>query len=76
MRSKVKVDGRTTTGWHYMPSFSAEKIRMIEKEVKEEQSFKEIWNSWNFWNSRWKFEILVVLQGGTICLISLVKNSE
>ena len=33
-------------------------------------------NFCNFWNSRQKFEIPAMLQGGTICLVSPVKNSE
>ena len=28
------------------------------------------------WNSKQKFEIPALLQGGTICLVSPVKNSE
>ena len=35
-----------------------------------------IWNFGNFWNSKQKFEIPALLQGGTICLVSPVKNSE
>ena len=35
-----------------------------------------IWNFCNFWNSKQKFEIPALLQGGTICLVSPVKNSE
>ena len=36
-------------------------------------NFKEIWNLLNCRNSRWNFEILALLQGGSICLVSLVK---
>ena len=43
---------------------------MIEYEMKEEQRFEEIWNFCNFWNSKQKFEIPALLQGGTICLRS------
>ena len=32
-----------------------------------------IWNFFNLWNSKQKFEILALLQGGTICLVSPVK---
>ena len=39
---------------------------MIEKGLKDKQLLKQIWNS----------EILALLQGDTICLVSLVKNSE
>ena len=35
-----------------------------------------IWNFCNFWNSKQKFEIPALLQGGTIYLVSPVKNSE
>ena len=35
-----------------------------------------IWNFCNFWNSKQKFEIPALLQGGTICLVSPVKISE
>ena len=35
-----------------------------------------IWNFCNFWNSKQKFEIPALLQGGTTCLVSPVKNSE
>ena len=35
-----------------------------------------IWNFWNFWNSKQKFEIPALLQGGTIGVVSPVKNSE
>ena len=48
---------------------------MIKYELKEEQPFEEIWNSWNFWNSKLKFEIPALLQDGTICLVSPVKQS-
>ena len=30
----------------------------------------------NSWNSGPKFEIPILTQGGTMCLLSLVKNSE
>ena len=43
---------------------------MIEKELKEELRSKEIWNS------KQKFEILALLHGGTIGLVSPVKKSE
>ena len=51
-----------------MPSFSSKKIRMIEYELKEEWCFKEIWNS------KQKFEIPALLQGGTISIVSPEKN--
>ena len=43
---------------------------MIKYDLKEEYGFKEIWNS------KWKFEIPALLQGGTICLASLVKKIQ
>ena len=46
---------------------------MIKYELKEEYRFEEIWN---FSNSKQKFEIQALLQGDTIYLVSLEKNSE
>ena len=53
-----------------MSSFSSDKFSVIKQELKEEQRFKEIWNS------KQKFEILALLQGGSMCLVSPVNNSE
>ena len=67
-----------TFGWsvlYYMPSFSSEKFKKIKQELKEEECFKEICNSWN---SKQKSEIPALLQGGSICLVSpvTIKNDR
>ena len=46
---------------------------MIQQELKEVWSYKEIRN---LLNSRWNFEILALLQDDSIYLVSLVRNSE
>ena len=47
---------------------------MIQWELKEEYSLKEIQNSYNSTNSREILGIPALLQGGSICLVYVVKN--
>ena len=66
-------------GSHYIPSFSSKISEWSNKNWRRSAVFigiSAIWNFCNFWNSKQKFEIPALLQGGTICLVSPVKNSE
>ena len=59
-----------------MSSFSGKKIRNDRIRTEGEVAFQKIWKSWNFRNSKWKFEIPALLQGGTLCLVFLVKTIQ
>ena len=55
---------KLVTGWHYMTSFFGEKTK-LEKRTELRAVFQT--------NLGQNFGILDLLQGGTICLVSLVK---
>ena len=51
-------------------------VKFQNDRIRTDEKCRFHWNFCNFWNSKQKFEIPALLQGGTICLVSLVKNSE
>ena len=66
--SFVMFTGTYVAGWLYiLPSLSGEKIKMIQYELREESCFKLTMQN---------FEILALLQGGSIYEDSLVNKNQ